>query len=215
MQNLPPIRSAGMLTKSLYQLTLQSPDIKICIILPPLEAKVRNLPGLIDVPATCRVQNPQVNVEINRDKAAAWGSRPASRRRPLLRYGSRQISTIYAPTTNTTSLWSGSPVPGETPRPCSGSISAPARASYATGRGGQPDPKPGTLTINTRPAAGVTIPSTSSRARPWETQWMGGQAGPAECCRPPSHQLPGAAQAFQSSWQRLVLLLIMSILVIY
>ena len=28
LQNLPPIRIGGMLTKSLYQFTLQSPDIK-------------------------------------------------------------------------------------------------------------------------------------------------------------------------------------------
>ena len=46
MQNLPPIRLGGMLTKSLYQLTLQSPDIKdLYHYAPLLEAKMRDPAG--------------------------------------------------------------------------------------------------------------------------------------------------------------------------
>jgi len=74
MQNLPPIRLGGMLTKSLYQLTLQSPDIKdLYHQAPLLEAKMRTLPGLIDVTSDLQIKNPQVNVVINRDKAATLG----------------------------------------------------------------------------------------------------------------------------------------------
>ncbi|MDO9071048.1 MAG: efflux RND transporter permease subunit, partial [Deltaproteobacteria bacterium] len=99
MQNLPPIRLGGMLTKSLYQLTLQSPDIKdLYNQAPLLEAKMRTLPGLIDVTSDLQIKNPQVNVVINRDKAATLGVTAHQVEDALYyAYGSRQISTIYAP----------------------------------------------------------------------------------------------------------------------
>ncbi len=99
MQNLPPIRLGGMLTKSLYQLTLQSPDIKdLYHFAPLLEAKVRTLPGLIDVTSDLQIKNPQVNVQINRDKAATLGVTAQQVEDALYyAYGARQISTIYAP----------------------------------------------------------------------------------------------------------------------
>ena len=46
MQNLPPIRIGGQLTKSQYQLTLQSPDTgELYRLAPVLEEKLRGLPG--------------------------------------------------------------------------------------------------------------------------------------------------------------------------
>ena len=98
-QVLPPIRIGGMLTKSLYQMTLQSPDIKdLYHYAPLLEGKMRTLPGLIDVTSDLQVKNPQVNVVINRDKAATLGVTAQQIEDALYyAYGSRQISTIYAP----------------------------------------------------------------------------------------------------------------------
>ncbi len=50
LQNPPPIRIGGQLTKSQYQFTLQSPEIKeLYEHAPILEAKMRELPGLQDV----------------------------------------------------------------------------------------------------------------------------------------------------------------------
>ncbi len=99
VQILPPIRIGGMLTKSLYQFTLQSPDIKeLYHYAPILEAKMREVPGMVDVTSDLQIKNPQVNVEINRDKAATLGVTAYQVEDALYyAYGARQVSTIYAP----------------------------------------------------------------------------------------------------------------------
>ncbi len=99
MQNPPPIRIGGMLTKSQYQFTLQSPNTKeLFESTPLLEAKLRELPILQDVTSDLQITNPQVNIEIDRDKASALGVTAGQIEDALYTaYGSRQISTIYAP----------------------------------------------------------------------------------------------------------------------
>ena len=63
-----------------------------------LEARVRALPGFQDVTGDLRLKNPQINVEIDRDKASALGVSAAQIELALYdAYGTRQISTIYAP----------------------------------------------------------------------------------------------------------------------
>ena len=68
-------------------------------MLPPLlEAKLRELPGSQDVTSDLQIKNPQVNVEIDRDKASALGVTAQQIEDALYTaYASRQISTIYAP----------------------------------------------------------------------------------------------------------------------
>ena len=74
MQNLPPIRIGGQLTKSQYQFTLQSPDTgELYRMAPLLEEKLRGLPGLQDVTSDLQIANPQVNVTIDRDKSRSMG----------------------------------------------------------------------------------------------------------------------------------------------
>ena len=74
MQNLPPIRIGGRLTKSQYQYTLQSPDTdELYRYSTIFEAKLRGLPQLQDVTSDLQIKNPQMNVEIDRDKASALG----------------------------------------------------------------------------------------------------------------------------------------------
>ena len=60
------------------------------------------LPGLQDVTSDLLIRNPQVNVEIDRDKAAALGVSVLQIEDALYTaYGDRQISTIYwRPTTS-------------------------------------------------------------------------------------------------------------------
>jgi len=99
MQNVPPIRIGGRLTKSLYQLTLQSPDTdelyKYSAI---LEARMSALRELQDVTSDLQIKNPQVNVEIDRDKASALGITAQQVEDALQNaYGSGQISTIFTP----------------------------------------------------------------------------------------------------------------------
>ncbi len=98
-QNPPPIRVGGTLTKSLYQLTLQSPDTnELYEYAPKLEARLRELPQLQDVTSDLQVKNPQVNVEIDRDKASALGITADQVENGLsMAYSALQVSTIYAP----------------------------------------------------------------------------------------------------------------------
>jgi len=99
LQNPPPIRIGGQLTKSQYQLSLQSPEAKeLYEYTPKLEAKIRELPGLQDVTSDLQIKSPQVNVEIHRDKASALHVTANQIEDALYSaYGTRQISTIYTP----------------------------------------------------------------------------------------------------------------------
>ena len=102
-QVLPPIRIGGNLTKSQYQFTLQDPDTReLYEYAPKLESKLRNDSKfrnlLQDVTTDLLIKNPQVNVDIDRDKASALGV-TASQVEDALNtaYSQRQVSTIYAP----------------------------------------------------------------------------------------------------------------------
>jgi len=99
MQNLPAIRIGGRLTKSQYQFTLQSPDTdELYRSAMEMESKMRALPQLQDVTSDLQINNPQVNIDINRDKASALGITAQQIEDALYyAYGSRQVSTIYAP----------------------------------------------------------------------------------------------------------------------
>ncbi|HWN30356.1 MAG TPA: efflux RND transporter permease subunit, partial [Burkholderiales bacterium] len=99
LQNLPTIRIGGMLTKSQYQYTLQDADTEVLYHWTPLiEAKIRQLPGFRDVTSDLQISNPQVMVEIDRDKASALGVTSQQIENALYdAYGSRQVSTIYTP----------------------------------------------------------------------------------------------------------------------
>src|SRR5207249_522309 len=74
LQNPPTVRIGGQVSKSLYQFSMQSPDRE------ELYAAARNLekalsrePELVDLTSDLEVTSPQVDVEIDRDKAAALG----------------------------------------------------------------------------------------------------------------------------------------------
>ena len=97
LQNPPPIPIGGMMTKAQYQFTLQSPEVKeLYQYTPVLEAKLRELPGLQDVTSDLQIKNPQVKIEIDRDKASALHVTANQIEDALYSaYGTRQISTIY------------------------------------------------------------------------------------------------------------------------
>jgi HAE1 family hydrophobic/amphiphilic exporter-1 len=99
LQNPPPIRIGGNLSKSQYQFTLQGADTdELYKMAPVLEEKIRKLPGFQDVTSDLQLKQPQVKVGIDRDRAAALGVTPARIEDALYTaYGSRQVSTIYAP----------------------------------------------------------------------------------------------------------------------
>ncbi len=95
----PVIRIGGRPTKSLYQFTLQSPDMDV--LYPEaatLEAKLRALPGLLDVTSDLQIKNPQVSVSLDRDRSAALGVTASDIENVLFdAFGSSQVSTIYTP----------------------------------------------------------------------------------------------------------------------
>ncbi|PYT17504.1 MAG: acriflavine resistance protein B [Acidobacteria bacterium] len=95
----PSIRIGGSLTKSLYQYTLQGANTdELYRVAPLMEAKIRTLPGFLDVNSDLQIKNPQVELDIQRDKAATLGVTAAQIEDALYNaYGARQISTIYAP----------------------------------------------------------------------------------------------------------------------
>jgi hydrophobic/amphiphilic exporter-1 (mainly G- bacteria), HAE1 family len=100
VQNVPAIRIGGQLTKSVYQYTLQGASTsELYQWAPRVEAKLKALPGLIDVTSDLQITQPQVSVEIDRNKASTLGVSAQAIENTLYdAYGSRQVSTIYAPT---------------------------------------------------------------------------------------------------------------------
>ncbi|HNQ77926.1 MAG TPA: efflux RND transporter permease subunit [Acidobacteriota bacterium] len=99
IQNPPPIQVGGRWTQSLYQVTLQGQDTGELISVGSLffEA-MRELPELTDVTSDLQIRNPQVNVNIDRDKASTCGVTAEAIENTLYNaYGTRQVSTIFAP----------------------------------------------------------------------------------------------------------------------
>jgi len=99
-QNLPIIRIGGNLTKAVYQYTLQATDLRELYRWGPIVFdKMRALPGFQDVNTDLQIMSPQVTVDIDRDKASAFGVSAEQIESALYSaYGSRQVSTIYTPT---------------------------------------------------------------------------------------------------------------------
>ncbi len=99
-QIVPSIRIGGSLTKALYQFTLFGPNLdELYAASPKVEAKMRGIPGLLDVNSDLQITNPQVMVTIERNRASALGVSASQVETALSNaYGSRQVSTIYTPT---------------------------------------------------------------------------------------------------------------------
>ncbi len=96
---IPPlVNVGGMQSKGLYQYSLQDTDVKELFHWAPLLTdKLAHEPGFQDVTTDLQIAAPQVNVEIDRDKAAALGVTPQQIENGLYdAYGERQASTIYA-----------------------------------------------------------------------------------------------------------------------
>ncbi len=99
MQNRPSINIGGRSSKSMYQFSLQSPDIaELFHYAPLLEQTLREVDGFQDVTTDLQISNPEVDIDIDRDRAAALGLSALQIEDALYTaYGSRQVSSIYAP----------------------------------------------------------------------------------------------------------------------
>ena len=220
LQNPPPIRIGGSLTKSQYQFALQSPDTaQLFKYVPILESRLRELPELQDVTTDLQIKNPQLNVLVDRDRAAALGVTSQQVEEALFTaYASRQISTIYAPNNEYRVILELLPEyrrePSAVPllyiRSSQGSlvpIDSVARLVRNVGPltinhlGQLPSV---TLSFNLRPgvALGDAVNTVQQNARAVLPSTI-------------STSFQGTAQAFESSMRGLGILLIMAILVIY
>ncbi len=99
LRNDPPIRIGGMQSKALYQFTIQNPNTtELYASAQDFTKKMTSLPGLTDVSSDLQIRNPQINVDIDRDNASAYGVTANQIEDALYSaYGQRQISTIFAP----------------------------------------------------------------------------------------------------------------------
>ena len=176
LQNPPLVQVGGQVTKSPYQLTLQGPDRdELYKSAETLEQQLAALPGLLDVTSDIQQHNPQLNVEIDRDKAAALGISAQQVENALnSAYGTQQISTIYASTNEYQVILEVKPQYQQDPSAlgklyirstASPSTASPSNSSQVALAQASPTP------INSyQPPAGETIPAqTSNRLVPLGT----------------------------------------------
>ena len=214
------IRVGGRPTKTQYQFTLQSADIDALYEnAAKLERVLRGIPTLQDVTTDLQIKNPQVSVQIDRDRATSLGVTVQQIEQALYdAYGSRQVSTIYTPNNQYWVILELLPEYQRDPsalgllylRSQSGRLiplTSVASASNDVGplsvnHSGQlpsvtlsfnlpPGVSLGTAVNDVQKAARQTLPSTISTG------------------------FSGTAQAFQSSQQGLFFLLLLAIVVIY
>jgi len=220
MQVPPAIQIGGRPAKSQYQFTLQGTDIGVLdTSAKRLEARMRDIPQIQDVTSDLQIANPEVNVAIDRDRAASLGVSAQQIESALYdAYGSRQVSTIYTPNNQymvimellpqfqqdvnaLRMLYVRSQKGDLVPLSAVATITQGVGPLSITHAGQLPAV---TIAFNTRPgvalgaatsaveaAAAITVPSTVTMS------------------------FSGTAQAFQASQQGLLALLILAIFVIY
>ncbi len=219
LQNPPPIRLGGRSSNSQYQYTLQSGDTKTLYeAAQTMTEKMRALPGIIDISTDLMLRNPTVNVQIDRERAAALGLTANQIEDALFSsYGTRQVSTIYAPNNSYQVVMELSPEYQANPqslsllyvRASSGELIPLATVAKLV-------PTVGPLSVNhSGQLPSVTI---SFNLKPGVS--LGQAVAQIEKAAKglPSAvttSFQGTAQAFQSSLQGLGLLLIIAIAVIY
>jgi HAE1 family hydrophobic/amphiphilic exporter-1 len=101
MNNQPPINlgGGGGGARALYQFTMQDADTETLYRSAPVfEREIRQLPGFVDVSSDLQLNNPQVRVEMDRDKLSTLGLTAIQVETSLFNaYGARQVSQIFAP----------------------------------------------------------------------------------------------------------------------
>jgi hydrophobic/amphiphilic exporter-1 (mainly G- bacteria), HAE1 family len=97
--NTQNINIGARASEALYQYTLTGADSKsLYELAPQMQQKLARLPNFRDVTSDLNISNPQVTVDIDREKAAIYGTTTDQIRQALFNsYGSRAISTIYTP----------------------------------------------------------------------------------------------------------------------
>lgn len=99
-QPVQNINIGGVASKSQYQYTLQSSDT--AALYPAaarMEEQLAQLPQLRDVTSDLQITNPQLTIDLDKDKAAAVGITEDQLRTALYtQFGTRQLATLYTST---------------------------------------------------------------------------------------------------------------------
>jgi HAE1 family hydrophobic/amphiphilic exporter-1 len=100
MNNPPAINVGGLISTADYQLVVQGTDLRTLYgPAQDLEARLRQSPMLQDVNTSLELRNPEIQIDILRDRAAALGVSPQQIETSLYNaYGGRRISTLYGAT---------------------------------------------------------------------------------------------------------------------
>jgi hydrophobic/amphiphilic exporter-1 (mainly G- bacteria), HAE1 family len=220
LQVPPVIRIGGRNAKAQYQFTLQGADIgALYENAARLEAKLRTIPILQDVTTDLQIKNPQVQVQIDRDRAARLGVTVQQIEEALYdAYGSRQVSTIY---TDNNQYWVIQELLPEYQRDLAALGLLYIRSQQGTlvplTSVATMTPGLGPLSVNhSGQLPSVTLsfnlaPNVSLGAAVNEVQRAARQTLPATI----STGFGGTAQAFQASQQGLLFLLLLAVAVIY
>ncbi|MGH7498734.1 MAG: efflux RND transporter permease subunit, partial [Gemmatimonadales bacterium] len=220
LNNPPVINIGGRQSKSQYQFTLQSSDVAALYeAAGTMEQKLHQLKGLTDITSDLQIKNPQVQVTINRDRAASLGIDVNTVENALYdAYGARQVGTIFTPNDQ---YW----VVMELLPQYQKDLSA-LNLLHISGRDGVPvplgslatvTPTTGPLTVNhSGQIPSVTLsfnlaPGASIGTAVNDVQELARQALPSSI----STSFSGTAQAFQAAQQGLLVLLVLALLVIY
>jgi HAE1 family hydrophobic/amphiphilic exporter-1 len=177
------------------------------------------LPGITDITGDLQVKNPQVQVRIARDRAAALGIDVNQIESALYNaYGARQVSTIYTPNDQ---YWVVMELLPEYQRDLSAlnllHVTGRAGVSVPLGALAQVTPATGPLTVNhSGQLPSVTLsfnlePGTSLGTAVERVEAAAREVLPSTI----STNFAGTAQAFQEAQAGLLVLLLMAVLVIY
>ena len=222
MTNQPPINlgSGQGGQRALYQYTLQDTDTQeLYKYAPILEEKMRGISGLEDVSSDLLLKNPQVTVEMDRNKVSTLGLNATQVENALYNaYGTRQVSQIYAPNNQYQVIVQVAPEFQQDP--------AAMSLLYVRSNNGSMIPLESVARLKTDvgplsvshfgqlPAVTISFnlkPGFALGDAVDQIKALAGQNLPSTI----AGTFQGAAQAFQDSLQGLGLILLMAIVVIY
>jgi len=220
LQNPPAISLGGQSTQSQYQYTLQGTNTaELYQAAQAMTGRMHGLKQLQDVVSDLLISTPQVNIAIDRDKAAALGINAKDIESSLASaYSSQQISTISMPNNEYWVIMELLPKFQEGPmdlsllkiRSASGQLVPLSSLAQITQNLGSASVNHlgqlPAVTISFNLAPGVTLGEAVDAV-----QELGRRTLPADI----TTGFQGTAQAFQSSSSGLGMLLLMAILVIY
>ena len=220
LQNPPPVRIGSRSAKSQYQFTLQGPDlVSLYENAAKLEARLKDSNQLDNITSDLQIKNPEIRVEIDRERAAVLGVTPRQIDEALYdAYGSRQVSTIFTPNNqywvvlellpqyqrdvSALQLLNVRSATGTLVPIAAVATLTPALGPLSVNHSGQVPAV--TLSFDLKPGVGLSeaVAEVQGAARTVLSSDI-------------NTAFAGTAQAFQSSQQGLTLLLVVAVLIIY